>query len=59
MVIAPHNVRQAARVADRAAFFLMGQLVEHDVREAGDVSARIFTAPRHQRTNEYVTGRFG
>jgi phosphate transport system ATP-binding protein len=53
IVIAPHNVQQAARVADRAAFFLMGELVEHDV------GARIFTTPRDKRTNDYVTGRFG
>ncbi len=52
VVIAPHNVQQAARVADHAAFFLQGQLVEDGSRE-------LFTAPRQQKTNDYVTGRFG
>jgi phosphate transport system ATP-binding protein len=53
IVIVPHSVQQAARVADRAAFFLMGELVE--VRPGRD----IFTAPRDKRTDDYVTGRFG
>lgn len=53
IVIIPHSVQQAARVADHAAFFLMGELVEwqpgHD----------IFTTPHDKRTEDYVTGRFG
>jgi phosphate transport system ATP-binding protein len=53
IVIVPHSVQQAARVADYAVFFLMGELVEH---QAGD---GIFTAPRDRRTEDYVTGRFG
>ena len=53
IVIVPHSVQQAARVADQAAFFLMGELVEY---QPGD---RIFTAPRERRTEDYVTGRFG
>jgi phosphate transport system ATP-binding protein len=53
IVIVPHSVQQAARVADYAAFFLMGELVEY---QAGD---GVFTAPRDQRTEDYVTGRFG
>lgn len=53
IVIVPHSVQQAARVADYAAFFLMGELIEH---QPGN---RIFTAPRDQRTDDYVTGRFG
>lgn len=53
IVIAPHNVQQAARVADQAAFFLQGELVEHGPAE------EIFTRPRDQRTEDYVTGRFG
>jgi phosphate transport system ATP-binding protein len=53
IIIVPHSVQQAARVADHAAFFLMGELVEH---RSG---TEIFTAPRDQRTEDYVTGRFG
>jgi phosphate transport system ATP-binding protein len=53
IVIVPHSIQQAARVADYAAFFLMGELIEH---RPGD---EIFTTPRDQRTEDYVTGRFG
>lgn len=53
IVIVPHSIQQAARVADYAAFFLMGELIEH--RPGRD----IFTTPRDQRTEDYVTGRFG
>jgi phosphate transport system ATP-binding protein len=53
VVIVPHSVQQAARVADLAAFFLAGALVE-----AGD-GPQVFTAPRDKRTEDYVTGRFG
>jgi len=53
IVIVPHSVQQAARLADHAAFFLMGELIEH--RPGRD----IFTTPRNQRTEDYVTGRFG
>jgi len=53
IVIVPHSVQQAARVSDHAAFFLMGELVEHGP------GSEIFTAPRDERTEGYVTGRFG
>lgn len=53
IVIVPHSVQQASRVADYAAFFLMGELIE---QQAG---TRVFTQPREQRTEDYVTGRFG
>ncbi len=53
IVIVPHSVQQAARVADHAAFFLMGELIEHRP------GREMFTAPRDQRTEDYVTGRFG
>jgi phosphate transport system ATP-binding protein len=53
IVIVPHSVQQAARVADYAAFFLMGDLVEHRPNK------EIFTSPQNQRTEDYVTGRFG
>ena len=53
IVIVPHSIQQAARVADYAAFFLMGDLIEHRP------GTHIFTAPHNQRTEDYVTGRFG
>ncbi len=53
IVIAPHNVQQAARVADDAAFFLMGECIESGPAE------RMFTAPKDRRTEDYITGRFG
>ncbi len=53
IILVTNNVKQAARVADRTAFFLNGRLVE-----VGP-TARIFTAPDDQRTDDYVRGRFG
>ena len=53
VVIVPHSIQQAARVADQAAFLLMGELVEF--RPGGE----IFVNPTDQRTHDYVTGRFG
>jgi phosphate transport system ATP-binding protein len=53
IVIVPHSIQQAARVADYAAFLLMGELVEHRPGE------EIFTTPSDQRTEDYITGRFG
>jgi phosphate transport system ATP-binding protein len=53
IVIVPHSVQQASRVADHAAFFLMGELIEY--RPGRD----LFTAPRDRRTEDYITGRFG
>jgi phosphate transport system ATP-binding protein len=53
IVIVTHNMQQAARVSQRTAFFHLGSLVEY-----GD-TADIFTAPREQRTKDYITGRFG
>ncbi|GHV44870.1 phosphate import ATP-binding protein PstB [Clostridia bacterium] len=53
VVIAPHNVQQAGRVSDRAAFMLMGELVE-----AG-AATEVFANPKDKRTNDYITGRFG
>jgi phosphate transport system ATP-binding protein len=53
IIIIPHSVQQAARVADCAAFFLMGELVEF---QSG---TDIFTTPQNQQTDDYVTGRFG
>jgi phosphate transport system ATP-binding protein len=53
IVIVPHSVQQAARVADFAAFFLMGDLIEQGP------GTQMFTTPRHKQTEDYVTGRFG
>ncbi len=53
IVIAPHNIQQAARVADHAIFLLQGQLVEEGLGKT------LFTTPHHKKTEEYVTGRFG
>jgi phosphate transport system ATP-binding protein len=53
IIIVPHSVQQAARVADHAAFFLMGELVEWRPGQ------ELFTAPRDKRTEDYITGRFG
>jgi phosphate transport system ATP-binding protein len=53
IIVVPHSIQQAARVADYAAFLLMGELVEH--RPGNE----IFTTPHDQRTEDYITGRFG
>ena len=53
IVIAPHNVQQAGRISDRAAFMLMGSLVEHGV------TAEVLANPKDKRTSDYITGRFG
>ena len=53
VVIVTHNMQQAARVSDRTAFFYLGRLVEADATE------RLFTSPREERTEAYITGRFG
>lgn len=53
IVIVTHNMQQAARVSDITAFFLNGELVEYG---ATDI---IFTKPRNQQTEDYITGRFG
>ncbi|HVR42705.1 MAG TPA: phosphate ABC transporter ATP-binding protein PstB [Thermoanaerobaculia bacterium] len=53
IVIVTHNMQQAARVSDRTAFFMMGQLVEYDETDT------IFMNPRVKLTEDYITGRFG
>ncbi|MDQ2925833.1 MAG: phosphate ABC transporter ATP-binding protein PstB [Acidobacteriota bacterium] len=53
IVIVTHNMQQAARVAEKTGFFLLGQLVEFDSTQ------KIFTAPADKRTEDYITGRFG
>jgi phosphate transport system ATP-binding protein len=53
VVIVTHNMQQAARISDRTAFFLIGELVE--VGPTNDV----FSQPKDKRTEDYITGRFG
>ena len=53
IVIVTHNLQQAARISDRTAFFYLGRLVEMQDTQ------RLFTSPREQRTEAYITGRFG
>ncbi len=53
VVIVTHNLQQAARVSDRTAFFYLGELIETDATD------RMFTSPREERTEAYITGRFG
>lgn len=53
VVIVTHNMQQAARISDRTAFFLLGELVEYDATQT------MFSMPRDKRTEDYITGRFG
>ena len=53
IIIVPHSIQQAARVADQTAFFLMGDLIEYAPGK------EIFTQPGDKRTEDYVTGRLG
>jgi phosphate transport system ATP-binding protein len=53
IVIVTHNMQQATRIADKTAFFLLGELVEFDDTE------KIFSSPADKRTENYITGRFG
>jgi phosphate transport system ATP-binding protein len=53
IVIVTHNMQQAARVSDVTAFFLNGELIEYGSTE------EIFTRPKDQRTEDYISGRFG
>ena len=52
-VIVTHNMQQAVRISDQTAFFLLGDLVEYGNTEA------MFSQPKDQRTEDYITGRFG
>lgn len=53
IVIVTHNLQQASRIADNAAFFLSGELIEYGTADA------VFCRPRNQKTEQYLTGRFG
>lgn len=53
IVMVTHNMQQAARISDKTAFFLLGEVVEYDDTE------KIFSKPQDKRTEDYITGRFG
>ncbi|MDF2857090.1 MAG: pstB [Neobacillus sp.] len=53
IVIVTHNMQQAARISDKTAFFLSGEVIEYDE------TSKIFSMPKDQRTEDYITGRFG
>ena len=53
IVIVTHNMQQAARISDRTAFFLLGEMIEYGLTE------QVFSLPRDKRTEDYITGRFG
>jgi phosphate transport system ATP-binding protein len=53
IVIVTHNMQQAARISDRTAFFLLGEIIESNTTE------KLFSNPSDQRTEDYITGRFG
>lgn len=53
IIIAPHNVQQAGRISDMVAFMLMGNLIEEGEK------TEVFSNPKDQRTNDYISGRFG
>lgn len=53
VVIVTHNMQQASRISDKTAFFLHGELVEYNN------TRKIFSMPKHTKTQDYITGRFG
>ena len=53
IIIVTHNMQQAARISDKTAFFLLGDMVEFDETE------KLFSVPKDKRTEDYITGRFG
>jgi phosphate transport system ATP-binding protein len=53
IIIVTHNMQQAARISDRTAFFMLGEIVEYDTTE------KIFNNPRQKKTEDYISGRFG
>lgn len=53
IIIVTHSMQQAGRISDKTAFFLMGELIEYDE------TAKVFSNPAEQKTEDYITGRFG
>ena len=53
IIMVTHNMQQAARISDKTAFFLLGEVIEYNQTEA------LFSLPQDKRTEDYITGRFG
>ncbi len=53
IIMVTHNMQQAARISDRTAFFLLGEVIEYDQ------TGTLFSMPKNRKTEEYITGRFG
>lgn len=53
IIMVTHNMQQAARISDKTAFFLLGEVIEYDETE------KLFSTPGDKRTEDYITGRFG
>lgn len=53
IVMVTHNMQQAARISDKTAFFLLGEMIESGETES------LFSMPKDKRTEDYITGRFG
>ena len=53
IIIVTHNMQQATRISDKTAFFLLGEIIEYSE------TAELFSTPKNQKTEEYITGRFG
>ena len=53
IVMVTHNMQQAARISDKTAFFLLGEVIEYGETEG------LFSMPKDKRTEDYITGRFG
>lgn len=53
IIMVTHNMQQAARISDKTAFFLLGEVIEYGETE------QIFSMPKNKKTEEYITGRFG
>ena len=53
IIIVTHNMNQAVRISDRTVFFLLGEVVEENLTD------ELFSNPKDERTEDYITGRFG
>ena len=53
VIMVTHNMQQAARISDKTAFFLLGEVIEFDDTD------KLFSMPQDKRTQDYITGRFG
>ncbi|MFR5601270.1 MAG: phosphate ABC transporter ATP-binding protein, partial [Lachnospiraceae bacterium] len=53
IIMVTHNMQQAARISDKTAFFLLGEVIEYGSTD------QIFSMPKEKKTEDYITGRFG